>query len=94
MVGLFKRLDFRGIRGFARKLIPLAPAALLLLLFAQGARAQIVNGRVTGDSESEPVRGAVVTLLDADGNALRSVLTTPSTSSCACPTCPTLLPSR
>ena len=74
MFGHSIRLQFRGIRGCARKLILLAPATFLLLVFAQAAAAQVVNGRVTGDSETEPIRGAVVTLLDAEGNPIRSVL--------------------
>jgi hypothetical protein len=79
MFGHSSRLDVRGIRSRKNELITtLAPALLLLLLSAAAAGAQVVNGRVVGDSENEVIRGALVTLLSSDGTPVRSVLTNTS----------------
>ena len=64
----------------AQALNLLRPAAILLILlvFAAPAAAQSITGRVVGDDASQPMRGALVTLLDASGQRVRSVLTNAS----------------
>jgi hypothetical protein len=51
---------------------------VLSMLLAAPAAAQTVTGRVVGDADSEPIRGAVVTLLSTSGERLRAVLTNAS----------------
>jgi hypothetical protein len=50
-------------------------AVLLVLLSATPAASQTVTGRIVGDTETEVLRGAVVSLLDASGTRVRSALT-------------------
>jgi hypothetical protein len=66
-------------RGLPR---PLAKTVLVLLFMslctAAPAAAQTVTGRIVGDTEAEPIRGALVTLIDAAGGRVRSVITNES----------------
>jgi hypothetical protein len=63
---------------------PLTQSLLLFLcllcgaLRAAPAAGQAVTGRIVGDSQSEPVVGAVVILIDAAGTPVRGVLTNES----------------
>src|SRR5262245_65229043 len=64
---------------FARALVavrlrPWMQALLLLLFTAVPAQSQTVIGRVFGDSPTEPIAGAVVTLIDGGGQRVKATL--------------------
>jgi hypothetical protein len=62
-------------RGLPRSLATTVFTLLCLTLCAAPAAAQTVSGRIVGDSEAQPIRGALVTLIDAAGGRVRSVIT-------------------